>query len=541
MGRKLTTEDFIEHSKKVHGNKYDYSNSIYITANTDINIGCSQHGTFNQRASVHMGGGRCPKCVGRNKDVGEIIKNLTLKHGDKYDYSLVEYVNATTPIKIRCPQHGTFEQTYNTHLKGHGCPNCSGNKSHTTESFINKSVGTHGNKYDYSKCEYSNNRGKLIIGCPIHGEFEQLAEHHLNGHGCPKCGQDKTVKHIRKDTNQFIKESVMVHGDKYDYTISDYNGIKESITIICPEHGEFEQQAMIHLMGCGCQKCGKKYIKSESEVKDFIIELGLEVLSNTKKVINPLELDIFIPSHNIAIEFDGLYWHSEQFVDYDYHLKKTELCEEKGIQLIHIFEDEWTHSSDVVKSRLRNILGLTPDRIYARKCEIREVLTKEAKEFSNNNHLQGYSNSKFKLGLYHENKLVSLMLFGKARAAMGGGDEMELIRFCNLTNTNVVGGASKLLKYFAKVYQPKEIISYADRRWSQGKLYNNLGFEMIRITKPNYWYIMGNKRKHRFGFRKSILINKGYDETKTEREIMLDRGIYRIYDCGVITCKKSLI
>ena len=542
MGRKLTTEDFIEQSKKVHGNKYDYSNSIYITANTDINIGCSQHGTFNQRASVHMGGGRCPKCVGRNKDVGEIIKNLTLKHGDKYDYSLVEYVNATTPIKIKCLQHGTFEQTYNTHLKGHGCPSCSNNRQHSIESFILASVGVHGDKYDYSKSEYSNNRGKITIICPTHGEFKQMADHHLRGSGCPKCKTDILINVNTTTQEDYLLRCTTIHNSKYDYSNTVYVGIKDKVMVICPEHGEFEQMADVHLRGCGCQKCGAKYDKSEGQVKDFIRELDIPFLENVRDIISPLELDIYIPSHNIAIEFDGLYWHSELRKPSNYHLKKTEECEKLGIKLIHIFEDEWTLNEDIVKSRLSNILGINKCGVFGRKCEVIELDKATAKVFLNDNHLQGSVGSSIDIALTHNNEVVCSMHFNRPRLGMGkGGDYYELSRFCNKKDMTVVGGASKLLKYFIRVYEPKEIISYADRRWSQGDLYETLGFDKDGVNKPTYHYIIGNVRKHRFGFRKRILGKLGYDvENKTEHQIMLDRGIYRIYDCGTIRYKKSL-
>jgi hypothetical protein len=204
-----------------------------------------------------------------------------------------------------------------------------------------------------------------------------------------------------------------------------------------------------------------------------------------------------------------------------------------GIQLIHIFEDEWLNKEEIVKSRLRNILGLTSELIHARKCEIRDVSASESKIFLDNNHLQGSISVSIRLGLYFNDELVSIMLFNRPRVGIGSKyDGYELSRFCNKLNTNVIGGASKLLKHFIKVYKPNEIISYADRRWSSGDLYEKLGFEFIHNSKPNYFYIIKNERKHRFLFRKDKLIKDGYDSSLTEKEIMLSRNIYRIYDCG---------
>ncbi len=250
---------------------------------------------------------------------------------------------------------------------------------------------------------------------------------------------------------------------------------------------------------------------------------------------------MLIPEYNLAIEFNGLYWHSEIYKDKNYHLNKTQQCEAKKIKLIHIFEDEWLFKKDIVKSRLINILGLTPNKIYARKTIIKEISPKESKEFLDFNHIQGNVNAKIKLGLYYDNELVSIMTFGKGRIIMGGNsNQYELLRFCNKLNTTVIGGADKLLKYFIKTYQPKEIISYADRRWSQGDLYEKLGFNFIHNSKPNYFYINQNIREYRFKYRKNILVKEGYDINKTERDIMLERKIYRIYDCGAKLYKLNL-
>ena len=230
-----------------------------------------------------------------------------------------------------------------------------------------------------------------------------------------------------------------------------------------------------------------------------------------------------------------MYWHSEEYLNNNYHLNKTQECEKQSIKLIHIFEDEWLYKQEIVKSRLQNILGLTPNKIYGRKTEIREVSSKITKEFLIDNHIQGNVNSKINLGLYYNDELVSLMTFGNLRKSMGStqkDDSYELLRFCNKLNTTVIGGADKLLKNFIRLYTPKEIISYADRRWSQGNLYEKLNFTHIHDSKPNYWYILGTNREYRFKYRKDVLVKEGYDPSKTEHQIMINRGIYRIYDCG---------
>ena len=271
----------------------------------------------------------------------------------------------------------------------------------------------------------------------------------------------------------------------------------------------------------------------EKELTDFLLSLGLNLIQGDRDILNGKEIDILIPDFNIGIEFNGLYWHCEKYVDKDYHINKTNVCESKGIHLIHIFEDEWVNNKDIVKSRLKNLFKLTENKVYGRKCIIKEVNTKDKTKFLNDNHIQGTIGSKVNLGLYYNDDLVSIMTFGKGRVVMNGvKNEWELLRFCNKINHSVIGGASKLFKHFIKNYKPNQLISYADRRWSQGNLYNQLGFNKTHNSTPNYFYVVNNEREHRFKYRKNLLVEGGFDEKKTEREIMYDRGIYRIYDCG---------
>jgi len=276
----------------------------------------------------------------------------------------------------------------------------------------------------------------------------------------------------------------------------------------------------------------------EIQLQNFIKQnFNNEIILNVRNIINPYELDIYLPDLKIAFEFNGIYWHNELYKDKNYHLNKTELCEQQGIQLIHIWEDDWIYKQEIVKSMILNKLNQTPNKIFARKTIIKEISdNKLVREFLDKNHIQGFVGSKIKLGLFYDNELVSLMTFGNRRVAMGkkatNKDEYELLRFCNKLNTNVIGGASKLFKYFVNNYKPLEITTYADRSISQGKLYKTLGFKSQGKTEPNYYYIIDGIRKHRFNFRKDILVKQGFDKNKTEHQIMLEINLYRIYDSG---------
>lgn len=276
----------------------------------------------------------------------------------------------------------------------------------------------------------------------------------------------------------------------------------------------------------------------ERELKRFLDDLNVNTIINSKKIIDSyLQLDVYIPEKQIAIEMNGIYWHSELFISKDYHLIKTEKCKKIDIQLIHIFEDEWIYKRPIVESIIKSKLGMFENKIYARKCTIKNIKTVDAELFLNNNHIQGNIGSKYKYGLYYNGELVSMMNFGYYRKSMGKNkveNQFELLRFCNKLNTSVIGGASKLFAHFINEVNPDKVVSYADRRYSNGNLYENLKFNFLKNTSPNYFYV--NKslviREQRFKYRKDILIKQGFDVNKTEHQIMIERKFLRIYDCG---------
>jgi hypothetical protein len=349
---------------------------------------------------------------------------------------------------------------------------------------------------------------------------------------------------LKESRENRIKQGVANFEKKYSH-LDIINPHGKMVELVCEECKEnyiiyrnilhYRHENMLNPCSI-CNPIGELSSIKENDLCKFLNEHNIEYIKNDRIVLNGKELDIYIPSHNIAIEFNGIYFHSNAFKTNNYHLEKTEICNSNNIQLIHVFEDEWDHKKEIVKSILLNKLNKVENKIYARKCIIKLVKTKDKSKFLNENHIQGMVGSSINLGLYYNDELVSLMTFGKKRLALGNkiknDNEYELLRFCNKLNTSVVGGASKLLKYFIQTYKPTEILSYADKRWSNGNLYKKLGFVEVKSTSPNYFYIVNKKRKHRFEFRKDILVKNGFDSTKTEFQIMEERGIPRIYDVG---------
>lgn len=533
-------ELFIQKCIKKYGDAYNYDKVDYKGSNIKVIIICNEHNyEFEQEPSAHIRGRKgCLKCNGRYiYTFDEIVEEFNIIHNYEYTYYPFEYINKDQEIIIGS-KYGDFKQSIRNHLSGQGSPNKPKKPNYTNDIFIQKADKVHNGKYDYRLIDYENNQTILKIVCGEHGEFEQRAVDHLRGKGCPKCGIESRTKKLALSNDIFIQKADEVHNGKYNYQYVDYQSSKQNVIIDCPEHGLFKQKPFDHLDGHGCPKCVSTVSSHELEISEFLSEFSDEIITSKRNIIPPLQLDIFLPKHNIGIEFNGLYFHSEEFKDKKYHLNKTNRCNEIGVRLIHIFEDQWLFKKDIVKSRLLNLIGKTPNKIFARKTEIVIIGYDESKVFLENNHIQGNVNGSIRLGLKYEGNLVSLMVFNRPRIGIGKKyNGYELSRFCNKLNTNVVGGASKLFNYFIKNYEFDEIVSYADLSWSNGDLYKKLGFKSNKQNRPNYSYVIGKNRKHRFNFRKAVLIDQGYDPTMSESEIMKMRNIYKIYDCGTLTFK----
>ena len=287
-----------------------------------------------------------------------------------------------------------------------------------------------------------------------------------------------------------------------------------------------------------CPKCHAKHSgksKYELEIGLFLTNMFQHIITHDRTILAPYELDIYIPEKNLAIEFDGLYWHSTPRKQQFYHLNKTLLCEEQDIHLIHIFENEWLYKQDIVKSRIKNLLGIYDITLGARKCQIKTVDSKISKTFLDENHIQGQSISKVNLGLFFNDDLVSLMTFSKPRFSKKY--EWELVRFCNKLGYHIPGAAGKLLSYFEKSYSPKSLVSYADRRWTMNNnnsVYDKLKFTLDHISEPNYWYWKGNEFSSRIKYQKHKLATllETFDPELSEIDNMLANGYNRVFDCG---------
>ena len=556
---KFDEKTFVESFKELNGEKY-----LYLGYDKGlVKFLCLKHNEINYDTPSHLIKGKrgCKICSKENRSIknsltlDEFIEKSQVKHGDKYDYSKVDLFHRDEKgrVIIICPIHGDFPQTPNSHINGRGCPICGCKSAHEkqrkkTEDFIKQAREVHGDKYDYSKTdlEHRDEKGRVCIICHekdkygvVHGEFWQTPGHHLDGQGCSKCKYEKLSKDFKFTTETFIERATEIHGDRYDYNKTKYIEYDKNVVIICPIHGEFEQTPDSHLQGCGCQICSNKLSKNENELYDYVVSLvgKTNVIRRDRTVFsNKSEIDIFIPSLNIGIEYNGCRWHSENFgKNKYYHLKKTEEAKKNNIFLIHIFEDEYNDKKDIVYSKIGHLLKCSnKPKIDARNCKIIEITKADAKEFLNKNHIQGFVNSTVYLGAKFNDELVGVMTFLKLK-----NDSWELNRFATKNDYICRGVGGKLFNYFVRNYDPTEIKSFADRRWTpfnEMNIYTMLGFKLDKILPPDYKYVIDGsfKRIHKFNFRKQILHKKyGFDLSMTENEMAKKLKAYKIWDCGL--------
>jgi G:T-mismatch repair DNA endonuclease (very short patch repair protein) len=349
--------------------------------------------------------------------------------------------------------------------------------------------------------------------------------------------QKRTV--LEKSFNKYLQFSNVIPL----FSLDEYSGVEyyKLYDWKCKKCGNnFKDHLYSHIPTCPiCYPKYNGFSNQEKELASFIkTHYNGNIMENDRSLISPLELDIVIPEKKLAFEFNGTFWHSEQSPGFEKTknkcLIKTTRCNEEGYKLVHIWEYDWINKNELIKEKIKALLGINQTKIYARKCIINEISSKDKNEFLNSNHIQGEDKSSIKLGLFHENELVAVMTFGKPR--FNKNYEYELIRYATKSEYQVLGGAGKLLKHFERNYNPKNIITYADRFYSQGNMYRQIGFKELENTLPGYFYVNVNGIKiSRYKCQKrnlQRLLGEKFHNELSEFENMTINGFYRIYDCG---------
>lgn len=346
-------------------------------------------------------------------------------------------------------------------------------------------------------------------------------------------------KHVLKGFNDLPSQDSQIF-QEWNFeknTIDPYKitvGSGRKVWWKCSKNSSHEWEAIVsdRHRGSGCPDCWSGFFTSqpEKDIKELIEKYGIKTIANSRKILsNGKELDLCIPEKRIAIEFNGLYWHREEAVGKDYHYDKWNMCKQQGIQLITIWEDDWRDKKEIVSQMLLHKLGVSDStKIYARKTYIKEISISESDKFLDHNHIQGKAAGSIRLALIYENEIVAVAVFKNQNNTTA-----ELVRYA--TSKTVIGGFTKLLKYFEKNYEFEEILTFADHSVSDGGLYENNGFVKIGELKPDYSYVVNSKREHKFKYRLKKFKNDlslQWKEGLTEKELADLNNIDRIYDCG---------
>ena len=482
------------------------------------------------------------------------IAQCNAAHNSKYDYALwtLETIAWHKKVPITCPIHGRFEQRLGSHIKGSGCKECANHdrklaNTKSITSYIADATAVHGHKYDYSLIpDGTPNHVSVSIICADHGTFHTTLNQHIQSAiGCPLCKRLATqaqelinygVPHQKqRSLGKYVIEQL---GD-IEWIVDQNRNLGKSLATIASELGcsttiicrrlQAAEQKVRMITGVS---------KGEREIRNVIKSLDIEAEYSDRTIIAPKELDIVIESHKLAIEYCGLYWHSNTFKDNGYHLNKLKAANTAGYRLVTIYEDEWKASPSIVTEKLKQILGKS-DRptIFGRKCSVVELNRNQKNEFFDVNHIQGSGPGSLTYGLTYDGQVVAAMTFIKKVS-----DRWDLNRFA--TSHNIPGGFSKLLKHFERNNVWQEIVSFADRRWSEGGVYTKNGFALDSTSPPDYSYIVNNKTVHKFNFRHknlSKILGDDYDPNLSELENTARAGYTRIYNCGLLRYIKTRV
>lgn len=552
-----TREQFIADARAVHGDKYDYAGTEYKNNSTKLEVTCPEHGPFLVKPNNHTTNqSGCPSCAGmRRTTLEDFLTRARAAHGGKYDYSQVQYAGVDAPVTIICPEHGPFQQIAYDHTKGRGCipcglTKCADGNRRSLDEFIRRARAFHGDRFDYSRSVYVNSTTPIEITCPEHGSFWQVPQDHITRYGCVACAG---LKPITQD--EFLERARAVHGERYCYSNVVWLGRQQNVQIICPDHGAFEQTPKSHLRGAGCHQCARESTssKGERELAQWLQLLGLDVRRNDRDTLGGLEMDIYLPGRQLAIEYNGRYWHHDGRMQHPrLHEYKARRANECGIQLLTVWDFDWHERQDFIQRHILHALGMNEGpRIHARRCQAQAITLAQAKPFYEAHHIQGAPwRASHHLGLVLGGELVACMSFGQGSSRRGrvGPAEWELQRFA--TASIVRGGASKLFAAFVRAQAPQVVWSYSDRQSFAGALYPALGFErdgelpadyrVAHVNAGRIWHKAAWQRKHIPARLRELGVDAAFDpatDPRTERDMQALAGVVRIMDAGKIRWK----
>ena len=543
---------FVQQVKDMYGDKYDLSDCEYVNNKTKVKVKCNDCGeTFEIKPNDLLCGHGCKKCAVESKtkyytynQILDLIKgkaneNLLSDLNDKdKKYRLNDELN------MECPIHGSYTHKVKFVIKGKTCPNCCKSegmkkmmesKKVTIEEAVNRTNQLSNGEIEIDTSTYVNT---MIPARFIHKvcgrDFVRSLNTFMAIPRCPHCVKERVNKERTKTTEQFIEEDRITHGDYYIFDHTIYTKSSEYVTITCPVHGDFIIEANSFLQGRGCPYHHVNKSIMEEEMYDYVHSLvGDEVkLTNNYRITydgKRYETDIYIPDLKMGFEFDGLYWHNELNKPNDYHLAKTNAFKEKGIQIYHIFEDEWNRKRDIVESFISNCINKPSYTISSSDCNIAPISDSESNEFFDKNHIKGGCEATNNYGLYYNEDLVYAVSFKQSNET----NEYELVRYGNKNFTCVTDGINTIFNYFVETINPNKVFTFSDLRFYKEGLFENLGFLQIKKIDPNYYYVIFDKKYEHTSFEKEKLEEMKRDNIEVPfEEYRMTKKWYKIYDCG---------
>ena len=540
----------LEDCAVAHNRFYTYSNIEVIESLSElVVITCPNHGDFKQRLDYHKSGSGCPSCVitryssteNRTENFLEKLqKKLTSDELENYRFDKTAYYNNNREVTISCKAHGDFLWKPNWKQLDLLCTDCQLADSRKKKKTYIKNTVTEKFK-EISLRSVCWSKRTLKLTCEHHGPLQQSIGYTLK-YGCKQCRKESFE---RDRSIQVIHQAKVVHNDKYDYLKSYLDG-EYLCNISCKDHGYFSQTTSNHIHhGHGCTACGmeRTFSFTSSKIENLLatrLKSITSTITGTRKVCKGHELDIYLPRYNVAIEVDGVYWHSAIFKPVNYHKDKKDACEKLNINLLQFFDVELENKWDICMSMIRARINKSKHVVHARKLNVVAVSKSQKRDFFNSTHLQGSCGSSYEIGLSDGKTILCMMSFGRPRFA-SKTYQWELLRFSSKLNTTVVGGAGKLLKYFELAKKPTSLISYANRRISSGNLYKALNFSFVRVSRPSFIYSTKKGLVTRYAAQKKtvkLLLGEDYDETLTGSENMKKLQGLRIWDSGTLVFEK---
>lgn len=518
---------------------------------------CDHGHSWEAAVSKRTLGSGCPYCSNRKILVGfndfattypDIAKQWDYIKNDKSPQEV--FAGSRYKAWWICPEGHSYQQILYARTKqNQQCPYCAGQKAVPD---VNDITVTHkeivDRFWDYENNvflpqEFSAGSNKVVWWvCTKGHSYQQSIRRKVSGRcDCPICSNNRTVSGYN-DAATSYKDFIDKHWDYEKNSIDPTTinaGSEQKAFWICDEGHSYQQRINCTLKrGYSCPVCSTMHSNKEDELSEWIrtvVPEDIDIILNDRSVLGELELDIYIPEKKIAIEFNGVHWHNEKMgKDRDYHYNKWKTCQDKGIQLITVWEDEWDAKKHVVLSMIAHKIGVSNvDKIYARKTFVDTIVpVSEARAFCQQNHIQGFASGTYYVGLRSKESdgLVAVSVWRKNK------DVLYLDRYC--TKENIVGGLGKILKQvkiIAREQGISKLITFSDNCVSDGGLYRITGFTQETDLKPDYRYVLRGVRYHKFNYRKKRFkedSNLIFKEGLTEKQLAEINNLYRIWDCG---------